>query len=974
MNDLIMDRTRCLIDSFPENVIDKLTNQRRDTRVKALRVILKSLDQKEEDDNSVIQTIPLYLTSIGDFEAAIWFLATLISCDFVVPVEVLNEVYSSTVLEMHDPEVKSDLEFMEVINRKINLLMTTANKKESYKENSKFLITLWKDYERKGDFKKAISTYDILISNWDEIWYLYSALAYKELWENEFAISLLEQAYNIYWDKIFLENIIIMYNQLWNTIKAKEFYSKLISTTYNEKWNTKEKVVLPFIMYSFIIEDDVDLKNFEVMMANHFLGNEIVILEPMQKISLVANNYIEWNLEVVRSKIESYNIIWVNNLSEHDRQEYDSLIIRKLFLMQVHITILKEDKYLAEHLSDLNILSFSRDEEKINILTQYFDEHISLLVKWDLNSKPNESIEDEEDDSEKFSFGTFDNLAMYVATLSMIFFHWKNYKVMSKKLFPFLEKCYKEIDEMDENEIPNSTQILKREADYIDTFTPLLHKSYNDFIDKIDVKYGKYIRVNLQNIARDSIDIGEDDYPEILTENKELALLFFIEKLISRNFPNMDIKAFWEFMEKYDLDGLGKDDLLLFTLLIFDNSYDLTIDLVVNNDILVNNIYAIYYLLESLVNIWTNSELRKSLKSLNVIFQETYWARWILSYIRSFMIKLQKSEDITEQELSYLMLCNWNMAILQKKWPETIMLSFKTAEDFEATEGTLQLWNIYEVNGYFDQSISKFEEAYTIDSNINNLSKLIGVLLNKWDLDRAYSMIQTGLKSKYDMDLYLYSYHILKWNLSEAMSAFMGVLNKNIPILDVPEWTLALFMEKCHAIKTMDSEINFDSLKLKFMSSFITSKMDLMYTDWSKSVNIFSHWITAFSIFHNVPIYVLPKFLNETLLPICWTDPDISSEIGLEVDNMKKAIIILDFYANHVYKSLLKLSTEIESLEELDFLHKLLNDYSISFVALISQLDWTEKLVSDWRKKMYFKQYKDTQIMDESLMWDVLLN
>jgi hypothetical protein len=71
MNDLIMDRTRCLIDSFPENVIDKLTNQRRDTRVKALRVILKSLDEKEEDDNSVIQTIPLYLTSIGDFEAAI---------------------------------------------------------------------------------------------------------------------------------------------------------------------------------------------------------------------------------------------------------------------------------------------------------------------------------------------------------------------------------------------------------------------------------------------------------------------------------------------------------------------------------------------------------------------------------------------------------------------------------------------------------------------------------------------------------------------------------------------------------------------------------------------------------------------------------------------------------------------------------------------------------------------------------------
>ncbi len=967
-----MDRAKCLIDSFPEDVIDNLTKYRKDTRVKALKTIVKSLDEKEEDDNSVIQTIPLYLASIGDFDAAIWFLATLISCDYFVLVEVINEVYANTISEMQNPEVKSDLEFMNEINRKISLLMNTANKKESYKENSKFLITLWKDYERKWDFQKAISTYDILISNWDEIWYLYSALAYKELWENEFAISLLEQAYNIYWDKIFLENIIIIYNQLWNTNKAKQYYSRLVSTTYNEKWNTKEKVVLPFIMYSFIIEDDQDLKNFDVMMANHFLENEIVVLEPMQKISLSANDYIERNLEIVRSKIESYNNLWVNNLSQHDREEYDSLVTRKLYLMQVHITILKEDKYLAEHLSDLNILAFSRDEEKINILTQYFDEHISLLVKWDLNSKDNKSEDDEE--SIKNTFDTFENLAMYVATLSMIFFHWKNYGVMSKKLFPFLDKCYKEIDEMDENEIPNSIQILKREADYIDTFTPLLHKSYNDFIDKIDVKYGKYIRVNLQNIARDSADIKEEDYPEILTENKELALLFFIEKLISRDFPNMDTKVFWEFMEKYDLDWLEKDDLLLFTLLIFDNSYDLTIDLVVNNDILVNNIYAIYYLLESLVNIWTSSELRKSLKNLNIIFKETYWARWVLSYIRSFMIKLQKNEDISEQELSYLMLCNWNMAILQKKWPETIMMSFKTAEDFEATEATLQLWNIYENNGYFDEWISKFEEAYTIDTNINNLSKLIWVLLNKWDLDRAYSMIQTGLKTKYDMDLYLYSYHFLKWNLVEAMKSFISVLNKQAAILDVPEWTLDLFMEKCHAIKTIDTEINFDSLKLKFMSSYITSKMDLMYDYWSKPLNIFTHWIDAFSIFHNVPLSNLPKFLNETLFPICWMDPDISSEIGLEVDTMEKSILILDFYANHVYKSLLRLSTEIESLDELDFLHKLLNDYSISFVAFISQLEWTEKLISDWRKKLYFKQYKDTQIMDESLMWDVLLN
>ena len=179
MNELIMHRAKCLIDSVPEDIIDNLTNYRRDVRLRALNSIIKSLDKKEEDDNSIIQTIPLYLVSIGDFDAAISFLATIISNDYFVLVEVINEVYSNTISEMKDPEVKSDTEFMDEINRKINLLLSTANKKESYKENSKFLITLWKDYERKWDYHKAISTYDILIWNWDEIWYLYSALAYK---------------------------------------------------------------------------------------------------------------------------------------------------------------------------------------------------------------------------------------------------------------------------------------------------------------------------------------------------------------------------------------------------------------------------------------------------------------------------------------------------------------------------------------------------------------------------------------------------------------------------------------------------------------------------------------------------------------------------------------------------------------------------------------------------------------------------
>ncbi|MDD3144774.1 MAG: hypothetical protein PHV23_01540 [Candidatus Gracilibacteria bacterium] len=970
MNEIIMDRTRCLVDSMPEHVIDNLTNYSRAVRLRALNTIIKSLDEKEEDDNQVIQTIPLYLVSMGDFDAAISFLSTIISCNYPVAVEVINEVYRSTTLEMQDPEVIGDFEFMTEINRKINLLMSTAKKKEGYSENSKFLITLGKDYERKGDFYKAISIYDTLISNGDEIGYLYSALAYKELGKTEFAIILLENAYSIYGDKIFLENIIIIYNQLGNINNAKQAYLRLKSTVYNENGNTKENVVLPFIMYSFIIEDDSDLKNFEVLMANYLLENELPVLEPLLKLSLVANDYIETNLDDIRSKIDRFNNIGVNNLSKEDRVVYDELVLRKLYLMQVHISILKEDKYLGEHLSDLDILAFSREDEKFNLLGGYFDDNISLLVKGNLNTKKEKDLEE----PEHSEFDTFENLSMYVATLSMIFFHGKNYRVMSQKLFPFLEKCYNEIGDIDENEIPYSLKVLKDETDYIDTFSPLLQNTYNEFINKIDVKYGKFIRVTLQNTARDSIDIKEEDYPEVLLENKELALLFFAEKLISRNFPNMDTKDFGDFIKKYNLGGLAKDEILLFTYLIYDSSFDLTIDLVINNEYLLNSIFSIYYLLESLVNIPNNSELRKTLKDLNKFFKETYETRGFFDYIRRFMVKSFKKEDLSELEKSYILLCAGNMAILQKKGPETIIESFIASEELGSNEATIQLGNIFEDNGYFDQSIMKFQEAYTLDPNINNLSKLISALFNKGDLKTAFKFIQSGLDARYTMDLYLYTYYFLKGNFVEALSSFIGVLNKNIPILDIPEGTLDLFMEKCHTIKTMDSEINFDSLKLKFMSSYIVSKIDLMYEYGNKSENICYHGVTAFSIFHNVHLNILPRFLNETLFPIYGTDSDISDELGIEVDDMEKALIILDFYANHIYKSLLRLSGEIKSIEELNSLHDLLNNYINAFVVFISQLPGTEEIVNEWRKKIYFKPEQGIDIMDEEIHGGTMLN
>ena len=87
-----------------------------------------------------------------------------------------------------------------------------------------------------------------------------------------------------------------------------------------------------------------------------------------------------------------------------------------------------------------------------------------------------------------------------------------------------------------------------------------LFQKYIKFVEYIDKKYWKFIRVTLQSQARDSIDITPELYPEVLKNNSELAAFFFIEKIVSQNFPE-DITSdnFWDFCSKYRFEELNEE-------------------------------------------------------------------------------------------------------------------------------------------------------------------------------------------------------------------------------------------------------------------------------------------------------------------------------------------------------------------------------------------------------------------------------
>lgn len=858
----------------------------------------------------------------------------------------------------------NDTDFFDSLTKKIDMLFSNSHKSHFYKDNLEYVLLLWKELERKKDYHKALELYNDLIWKWEPIWYLKAALVYKELWFYDFAISLLEDAYNFYGDNIFLENIIIIHCENWNLLEAKKVYYKLYSLSNN--W----KSILPFFVYSFIIEDDSDLEKYELMMINYLNENYLTPLPVFKKLSTIVQSYIDLNLQVINLDLEKYKDIESSNLTQDDYLDFKTLYKRKLYLLQIGVTILKDEKYLNEHLEDIKYLWFSNEPLKFEVISEHFDDHFSLLVRSDFDKEDDANDEEESKDDE---LNTNEKLSMYLANLSMLYYNWLNYVIL-KKIFSLLGKSYERIWDVDEDEIETSLKILKNETDYIDTFSFELIFQYRRFLNHIDELYWKYLRVVIQMIARDTEKYSkEQDYPKVIFDNSKIALLFFIEKLVSQNFEDVEYWKFWEFLEKYDLESNSSEDLVLFSMLLYDNSFDNTIDLVVNNEELSNNTLSIYYLLESILN-WEEDWVKVNLKDLNLSYREKYWSRWFISYVKSFLSKREK-EEISDEERWYINLCYAKLWVIQKKSVDYIVGNIIEAERNNSLEATMQLWDMFEDNWYYDQSISKFEEAFNVNSNINTLSKLVSVLLNKGDYEKALKYISLWIKLKYEMSYYLYSYHLHRWDLKEAMSYFIESINKWITFIDVPVWTNQKLFKECIKILSIDTEITINIFELKLLAAFILYNVDLTSGTWNKYNILNKYFLDLFNILGSIPLEELPDFIQNTVYKFCSNDSRLNNLlIDTPIKDIDNAFVVIDFYVKSIEEYLLWLSKNIDRIEDFEELRIFINDFTFMVYSFFSQIEWAELYSYEWRTKLYFNPVSNVINIDEKDFWSKLIN
>jgi len=91
---------------------------------------------------------------------------------------------------------------------------------------------------------------------------------------------------------------------------------------------------------------------------------------------------------------------------------------------------------------------------------------------------------------------------------------------------------------------------LKSELDFYEALRPSVRKSYEEFIQYFDRKYGVFYRRNIQSLARDP-DVVPEKYPKMLENYSEVAVLFWVEKIIASTMPTDDFDDLDKIVQKY---------------------------------------------------------------------------------------------------------------------------------------------------------------------------------------------------------------------------------------------------------------------------------------------------------------------------------------------------------------------------------------------------------------------------------------
>lgn len=644
-----------ILAELPPEKYDTLCDRSIKKRGRVVDAILSKLQMQAEASRwDTLQSIPLAMLRDGRYMEAANFVGLTIARGWYFDINVILEVIGNVARSMLISIIEWDSEATHVLRETLYWLWERILVLAEYNTNPVIYISIgWVfEWEWKNDL--ALQAYTEAIKLWSTDAYICIANMYEKSWRYTESADILKQAHSITKDDRFLQWHISALSKSGERSEAYKHYIELVKkntkpTLQSHATNTAPIMqptsgLPPFIVFTEEVHSDTDLEEFSALLIEYY--NEWTFLPNPQLRNLAENasiyisNEIEWINKVLRELIMTPREWWTDEQIWLHR----GLVKRRLYLMQTHIILLQDHRYLDGYLHDMHEIAMNGNSEDHKILWEFFTEYFNpyTQVAYDHVS------ENQWEDTEKMDI--FESLRLHLIHIMAIFWQWTLYEDIRDTLEPLIDEClrraWNEVDieessgvfhfseddregytvttQADSREDPNMMELRKENKNY-NALSASTMDMYEKYAWYLDAKYGIFYRRSIQQLVRDRaaippsviwgleaslIKYGGDKeraFMEIihnmpiLLEDPYIALFFFLEKILLWH----DILEEWQDIDnwiiKYWFHTLGTDEALLLASMLYDNGYlDYAIQYAIHIPWMLQEPQALYMIMEHL--------------------------------------------------------------------------------------------------------------------------------------------------------------------------------------------------------------------------------------------------------------------------------------------------------------------------------------------------------------------------------------
>lgn len=944
----IIQATSFILENTSEQVKEDIIHLNRKVREEAIGLILQWLHQGDTYSDLITQSTPLWLIKEEwDYLGALWYIETMLHQWRYFAFSWLQEVIEESNNKLISLQNQEQYEHADTIQEALLSIFQLMESLEQYSCQARFHMLRWQFLEIIDNSQWAMESYAAAKELKDPDGYLRTAHIYEEQGDFMKSSHILDTGWHATKDVRILSKLV-------STLCRAEKISEALAR-YEELKQLRKDEISPFIVYLWKIEDDQSLELLEDILAKYqtdvltdesFTPSEALTWLSKSAFEYIGKEFVKED-EIIRNINTKSEEPWAS-LTDEENAEYIRAFEHRLWLMQADLMSLKNNRFLSTYLSDIkNIVS--QGPVAMDVIYKFFEHHsspeASFQIDWEDNEGENGEIIPVKIIREWFDGGSvYQTILNHIAKIGETFYQGTEYQTIRNEINPLIISLVDadfDIEDAVKDEVQSSFAPLKSELDFLDSLQSSIRENYYDLLDAFTEKYGMFYRRTIQCLARNP-HITPEKYPKVLEQYEDIALVFFVEKMIAWQFPYGDFENIDSLVKKYHLNEVRLDDATLFAFLLFNVSPEYSLEFVIANPYLLNVPSVVYLALECVRQI--DEEFRDSaMRDLDAIVDEEFWVASFDKFVSGMHDDFTQHEDeVRSWDMSYMFLSRWNMEIIS--WREKdessdeVLLNFLTASELEWIEWLLQAGDSSESAGDYKRALEYFNTALAKDDTISVLAKCISCAIKLKDLNMAEKYLLHGASKEYGLHGHKLALLLRKKQVKESLDYIIFMIRDGVEIYDTVDGTMQLLQDTIVSTLRLPNTHDIDIDAMKMAASFIHSRLRTDSSDVSVE-GFMNHWtyVEAFSSRYDTKVsyeYFL-GFLSQIIGEV--NDIPVLNDAGFATgrksyDSATDEEKLEFFLHNHAFKILNRIKKEMEQTDSSVRLNELLG-YSISFAG-----------------------------------------